>query len=96
MTPGPWNAWKVHEMEVYTVVAQRSDPLLSITIGYGYKEDDARLIAAAPELLEACKAARRLFTRVCGGASEPLSESSFGKMLDQVIAKAEHSKEDAA
>lgn len=67
-TPGPWEARKSEwcEWDVH-VPARESRGLLYIIAGdvggdssgpmYGTPEDNARLIAAAPELLDACEKA---------------------------------------
>jgi hypothetical protein len=47
-------------------------------------EDDIRLIASAPELLEACKEALDYEANIC-----ERSDSNLAKLLMQAIAKAE-------
>lgn len=60
-TPGPWA--KVEDADNRNNVRIRSDALPHVAKVYGYSRDDAardanaRLIAAAPELLEALEAA---------------------------------------
>jgi len=57
-TPGPWT-WQVddvHEPTESFIYAPGMD-----NIGTIYNKADTLLVAAAPELLEACRAAQRLF-----------------------------------
>lgn len=56
-------------------------------VGFIANEELARLLAAAPELLEACKEAREYF--VSASPSEPGSrESDLARMLSAAIKKA--------
>ena len=52
-------------------------------------EANARLIAAAPDLLAACKGAKWLLSKMSGWSGNDLSEFSEPAALDAAIAKAE-------
>jgi hypothetical protein len=88
-TPGPWTVYRCQFVDEY-----EAQPLLACGINgasFDASRDechhvltlaDARLIAAAPELLEACKKAMEFF----------ISESDFDSIkipLEKAIAKAE-------
>ena len=49
-TPGPWRV--VNKLGIYTILAAELDTF-DMAVGATNTEDDARLIAAAPDLLEA-------------------------------------------
>lgn len=82
-TPGPWRTTRFTGNKSWTI--QRSDTheaLASVRTG----EANARLIAAAPEMLEALKEARgwiELAEDMCRDTSAALSK------IDALIAKAE-------
>ena len=93
-TPGPWEARCIESQE-WAIDAPNGDPTIGYSSwtalasvygsndfrreGEAVAEANARLIAAAPELLEACKAARALTPDGTYTAS----------VLDAAIAKAE-------
>lgn len=81
-TPGPWHVcetdWRIVEGSDGLVVADVRAPL------FGTGREDARLIAAAPDLLEACKRVVALT------AAHPLLAAEMDIPLVQAaIAKAE-------
>ncbi len=94
-TPGPWKieripieskggsntCWKIGPFHacIYDDWRPRE-----IGISEGENEANARLIAAAPELLEACNAARRFVA-----ADSVMTISECLQILDMAIAKAE-------
>jgi hypothetical protein len=57
-TPGPWEAknvgphWNNKEIDNWIITYGKDDEQV---VDHVYEEADARLIAAAPELLQACK-----------------------------------------
>lgn len=61
-TPGPWNWNKERDQVASNHPDWEFSLICKIATGEDRKQEDAnaRLIAAAPELLEACKAAREL------------------------------------
>ena len=60
-TPGPWRADSTNVSERYRYVLGGRRLICRITKGDGESEANARLIAAAPELLEALIAAEQAF-----------------------------------
>ncbi|MDY1510686.1 hypothetical protein SOK29_25370 [Pseudomonas aeruginosa] len=62
-TPGPWQ-WN-HGRLLHNVPGEYSDTILDIQDKvWRPTDDDAKLIAAAPELLEACQAFSRMYGRL--------------------------------
>lgn len=87
-TPGPWSA-TANSTDVFTkkdgvFVAKCYDSIL----GAGVKEcqSNAQLIAAAPDLLEACKA---LVEKYDDSTNNPLRKQHEIEKAKEVIAKAE-------
>lgn len=81
-TPGPWQVYKdqiLGRVIKYFVVYSKTGEQ-PIVIGDVSNEADARLIAAAPELLEACEAAL--------GLADAMSEGDLYDQLKAAIAKA--------
>lgn len=59
-TPGPWHAicHAFGKTEIWEVIAgQKADTVVQLSLFRVNQEADAKLIAAAPELLDACKLA---------------------------------------
>lgn len=86
-TPGPWqfttNMYGIDNMQVYGV-EDKNGPSGVANCGYGEgSEANARLIAAAPELLEACQA----YVAIYGHRKEHLSAHAM-KLAIAAIAKA--------
>ena len=81
-TPGPWRSGDVF----HTVFGPKIEGAYPVTIAKVSKgnEGNARLIAASPELLIACKAALGWFHDGEGRSSGPI-----GDLLRAAIAKAE-------
>jgi hypothetical protein len=86
-TPGPWTAKELHANYSGFVVLAENRPrkgyMARVDDKSGvFSEADARLIAAAPELLDALKHCRDIFQNLGHGYS-------VEKTIDNVIAKAE-------
>lgn len=81
-TPGPWVAFFVDGRASVIMPAGRPGDICLFRDGAA--EADARLIAAAPELLEACKAILNVYfpTDTCGAREH-------WKRVEDAIAKAE-------
>lgn len=88
-TPGPWKA--IRGQTIFSITAEHESMTVA-TLGFDptAQEDirqvqsNANLLAAAPELLEACKAALRY------GLEEPMPNGRFAcDMMAIAIAKAE-------
>lgn len=90
-TPGPWfsrkgqrdGTWKVHDIE-------DAEGLL---LAEAIKSADARLIAAAPDLLAACIEARKVYDdgdcADCGASDgDGHDETCITRVLDAAVAKA--------
>jgi hypothetical protein len=87
-TPGPWEIVPEKNNPSYCHVydvARRS--LGQIATVHGTK-GDAQLIAAAPELLEACKAALGHAQLLGSGQVSPMSNAELCNLLGSAIAKA--------
>lgn len=77
-TPGPWNAYKYPDTKTWTVAAKAS-------VASKIKDEaDAKLIAAAPEMLEALETARKYVLGDIG----PGREDEVLEYFDAVLAKA--------
>lgn len=80
-TPGPWifnTTWKLIE-------GKNGEEIATL-----HMIQDARLIAAAPELLEACESARNVLAAlVTGDLKEVKADSPALQMLRNAVAKAE-------
>jgi hypothetical protein len=92
-TRGPWTARLLHETErTYCTILARPGDIATIGSSRGMPADEieanARLIAAAPELLSACQVLHaRLFHEQGGQENSPWAAPL--RLLAQVIAKAE-------
>ena len=84
-TPGPWEAVPSQGDNVWDVVVHTETPMSSATgfVGGVFGEANARLIAAAPVLLEACWRTRNFL--LCSGQAR----SHAVEVLEDAIAKAE-------
>jgi len=91
-TPGPWQRLLAHEAKdkrppynVWTIVGNTdADERKQSTIATTITDDaDARLIAAAPELLEACEA---LMTRFVGDGNSQNCAGPAGAAADKARA----------
>jgi hypothetical protein len=80
-TPGPWEALKNNYGQVLIVVRSTQDFVCAVP---DECEADAKLISAAPDLLEALKLARRICNNLIGHPDDP-----YGKLIDAAIKKAE-------
>lgn len=59
-TPGPWRVWRDQDpKERFQIIGMESDFICEIDELNTQRVANARLIAAAPDLLEACKAGER-------------------------------------
>lgn len=56
-TPGPWSYRQGNDIHRPMVIRQEQGGFVVMGLSRSREEADARLIAAAPKLLEACKAA---------------------------------------
>jgi len=86
-TPGPWqhvpDKWDRSEYRIETVRRWSVDPTSGIYVASANGPSNARLIAAAPDLLEACK----MFVDACENA--PSKTAAAVRMARAAIAKAE-------
>ena len=68
-TPGPWN-WNLntHDLEYHYATINNANGGVAVVTGFvNYAEKataNAKLIAAAPQLLEACKEAFRMYEKI--------------------------------
>ena len=83
-TPGPWEL--VQERDYLNL--QEKDTNLVIAQFIGSSDEDARLIAAAPEMLEMCKLFEDCMANL-DGASEPFDTSYELSKVRAVLAKVE-------
>jgi hypothetical protein len=81
-TPGPWEL--VQERDYLNL--QEKDTNLVIAQFIGSSNEDARLIAAAPELLEQCKLFEKLLTVMImeGDSGADLERDNLQAILDKV------------
>lgn len=96
-TPGPWKAVRVGNTKVtQAIIAERENHFHLVATARplgvssaGCQEDNARLIAAAPDLLELCEQAYQELTNwfMATGPGEGPSEILLGAM-DAVIKEA--------
>lgn len=102
-TPGPWSARKADEEDRtrWIVCVDGPKPFWVATIENGAPGDtleteaaNARLIAAAPELLKAAKAAREVLTVMFRARKDGPGRQAYEK-LGAAIAKAEEGTDDA-
>ena len=99
-TPGPWKVCKTELSNDYYITAQCEHERavvceLSMIEGnsIGNTENNARLIAAAPELLEACKASlKTLELKKKWGNGHVQSDNTLIGILSSAIEKAEVSE----
>lgn len=70
-TPGPWTVADVCEVVVCATGRTLCDVYSSPATGDEQADNDARLIAAAPDLLAACEALARSFNAVTYAAWTP-------------------------
>ena len=82
-TDGPWETSVNSENQWDVCEAGGGDMIASLS-GCDHQEEQARLIAAAPDLLKACLEARRMVTNCTGNW-----EIGVGEMLDAAIDKAD-------
>jgi len=95
-TPGPWRGAEYEFMGGdYPFGVYEGLDADGVEVAACHTLADARLIAAAPELLEACEAAMRIHTlwapRACASAAEyneAIALDVMAKMLRAAIAKA--------
>jgi len=81
-TPGPWEL--VQERDYLNL--QEKDTNLVIAQFMGASDEDARLIASAPELLEQCKLFEQLLTTLImeGHSGADLERDNLQAILDKV------------
>lgn len=87
-TPGPWevsrrNAWRVADAHDNTVASTGTDS----SISYGAHVANARLIAAAPDMLEAlkaCLAALQAYTGFSTGVEQGMAEEAIAKATGEI------------
>ena len=81
-TPGPWEL--VQERDYLNL--QEKDTNLVIAQFMGASDEDARLIAAAPELLEQCKLFEKLLSTLImeGHSGADLERDNLRAILDRV------------
>ena len=81
-TPGPWEL--VQERDYLNL--QEKDTNLVIAQFIGSSDEDARLIAAAPELLEQCKLFEKLLSTLImeGHSGADLERDNLQAILDKV------------
>ena len=89
-TPGPWRARKPISNGIadYTIVSKEKIVAFCPT---GRPFDNVRLIAAAPDLLEACKYAVEMLPHYVGPSNEVFNSAIRGleRAIDQAEAKDE-------
>jgi len=86
-TPGPWQANKW--APGFEVCAPGSHYTICSLAGYNNEEANAQLIAAAPDLLEACKMALATIERLTVRHGPFSSTDGTHSVLNEAIAKAE-------
>ena len=84
-TPGPWYV-SYDTVSIRQFNSQQS-PFIADTAGTENGEANARLIAAAPDLLEACQIAARLFEGACFPGPILLSIGEV-RIIKEAVAKA--------
>lgn len=93
VTPGPWHYQE--KSDVYTHIVRAADNAYVCGCSHGDAEANARLIAAAPELLYACQTVKSFLGDLEGCDDDPLTEirkrihAPLHEALDRAIAKAE-------
>lgn len=92
-TPGPWEVreGKTGDMKIFVKGVRDSYGALAVVKAREGREHintaDAQLIAAAPELLSACKEALEMFDREVNNLKQP--DKFRADLLEKAIAKAE-------
>jgi|KBSSwiStaDraftv2_1062776.scaffolds.fasta_scaffold1138649_1 hypothetical protein len=86
-TPGPWSAGQTGNLRVYGPDNTLHAGALAEVFSRKEGRANANLIAAAPDLLEALKVARRVLEVACG-TKAPYIRAAFD-VIDPAIAKAE-------
>ena len=85
-TPGPWRV----DTDAERVVTEYVDDKIEVHTGETSRQSDLRLIAAAPELLEACRAASgHTYPNLADADDLTESDAECWDMLRAAIAKAE-------
>ena len=96
-TAGPW----IDEGDIQDVVSVHGDliemrevtgghePGKHYTVGYIFDKANAHLIAASPELLEACKAIYQACGDTYGWPNLKMGKSKLSDMIENAIRKAE-------
>ncbi len=90
-TPGPWIVSRGANVKPFSVEAATSTIAdIYRAKGHGTCEANARLIAAAPELLEACREAKKLLEEVAEMNIQPfpISAVALNRKLIALVAKA--------
>lgn len=93
-TPGPWKWWTSNGLRRLTAEGGRDGGVLSaVRLKDGFadievSEEDARLIEAAPKMLEACVRARRGFNLLIAANDITDDEREQVALLDAAIAQA--------
>ena len=83
-TPGPWEFGEEREG---TLEIQTSQGAIAEVWGMPEAEADARLIAASPDLLEACKFLKKFYKPTYSGL-DPIVKAEWEK-LEETISRAE-------
>lgn len=88
-TPGPWTAKATASLgPQYVVYPEAAGPNIAIVYDHGNTKENAFLIAAAPELLEACKEAACALK--VAGVRDPDQAGLYSTLLlEMAILKAE-------
>jgi hypothetical protein len=91
-TPGPWKAFRDATLNTQGLMGENGDLVFDVGTsedGYCPRKADARLIAAAPDLLEACKDMVQVAIDEMGYGTYAMVEQSAIDKIRTAITKAE-------
>ena len=89
-TPGPWDYLFRNGDEVYAVATRDRIAVVDLVMGAGNVDANAQLIAAAPELYDAClKTIEWMYSWGCvNGAISASEKADIESILEAALAKA--------